>query len=135
MAPPNSCVVVLVSASRVYPTQESLLSRFIEDVVSQEPLPLFGELNTWNRCGFFSAVEDMKAHGRQGVRSIMTPPASCPIVVYCYPLTPVQENLVSRFLEDVDGFDGNGEPVGEPAGVWAEIGPFGGLGASEAAAR
>lgn len=42
---------------------------------------------------------------------------------------------MSRFMEDVDGFDGKGELIGEPAGVWAEIGLYGGLGASEAAAR
>lgn len=38
-------------------------------------------------------------------------------------------------MEDSDGFDCNGELIGEPAGVWAEIGLYGGLGASEAAAR
>ena len=46
-----------------------------------------------------------------------------------------QESLVSRFLEDSDGLDSKGELIGEPAGVWAEIGLYGGLGASEAAAR
>lgn len=51
------------------------------------------------------------------------------------PLSSAQESLVSRFMEDSDGLDGKGELVGEPAGVWAEIGLYGGLGASEAAAR
>ncbi|CAM9571414.1 unnamed protein product, partial [Scytosiphon promiscuus] len=51
-------------------------------------------------------------------------------------LTDEQESLVSRFLEDVDGYNDVGEETGEePSGVWAEILPYGGVGASEDAAR
>lgn len=43
---------------------------------------------------------------------------------------------MSRFLQDADGFDEDGEPTGEkPSGVWAEIAPYGGAGASDDAAR
>ncbi|CAM9541704.1 unnamed protein product [Ectocarpus fasciculatus] len=51
-------------------------------------------------------------------------------------LTDEQESLVSRFVEDADGFNDDGEPTGEePSGVWAEITPYGGIGASEDNAR
>lgn len=42
---------------------------------------------------------------------------------------------MSRFLEDTDGFNDEGEPAGEPSGVWAEIRPYGGVEASETASR
>lgn len=40
-----------------------------------------------------------------------------------------KECLVSRFLTEDDGFNDQGEPCGEPRGVWAEIAVFGGEGA------
>ncbi|CAM9348328.1 unnamed protein product [Ectocarpus sp. 12 AP-2014] len=47
-------------------------------------------------------------------------------------LTDEQESLVSRFVEDADGFNDDGESTGEePSGVWAEITPYGGIRASE----
>lgn len=42
---------------------------------------------------------------------------------------------MSRFLEDADGFDEEGQPMGEPSGVWAEIAPYGGVGGEENTAR
>lgn len=43
---------------------------------------------------------------------------------------------MSRLLDDADGFNGDGEPTGEePSGVWAEIIPYGGAGASQDAER
>lgn len=43
---------------------------------------------------------------------------------------------MSRFLQDADGFNEEGEATSEqPSGVWAEIAPYGGAGASEDTAR
>ncbi|CAM9430000.1 unnamed protein product, partial [Ectocarpus sp. 8 AP-2014] len=51
-------------------------------------------------------------------------------------LTDEQESLVSRFVEDADGFNDDGEPTREePSGVWAEITPYGGIGTREDNAR
>ena len=42
---------------------------------------------------------------------------------------------MSRFLTDADGFNDEGGKIGEPTGVWAEIAPYGGAGASQNALR
>lgn len=79
-----------------------------------------------------------EASDRQLLKSnAQTPSRLCrnPFLSSQTPL-PSQERLVSRFLEDADGFNDKGEPTGEePSGVWAEIAPFGGAGANSDNAR
>lgn len=49
---------------------------------------------------------------------------------------PIQEIMLTRLIEDDDGFDDQiNKPVRKPTGVWAEIVAYGGQGADEDAAR
>ncbi len=77
-----------------------------------------------------------KASNRPQLKKHKSLILSEPLSIVSPPPLLSQERLVSRLLEDADGFNDKGEPTGEePAGVWAEIVPYGGAGANSDNAR